>query len=204
MVIGHNENNQATIRGEITSPFKFSHEESGIKFYITNVSVRRRSNMVDVLPVMVSDKLIDTSLDYTGEIITVNGQYRSRNSNYKRLILFIFAKKIEFTEEELDASKLNEVVLSGYICKAPIYRRTPLGKEIADVILAVNRSYGKTDYIPCVFWGKDAEDISGEDVGKHVWIAGRIQSRTYIKKLTETDSEERIAYEVSVRKKEIL
>lgn len=110
--------------------------------------------MVDVLPVMISDKLIDTSLDYTGEFITVNGQYRSHNSNYKRLILFIFAKKIEFTEEELDASKLNELVLSGYICKAPIYRRTPLGKEIADVILAVNRSYGKTDYIPCVFWGE--------------------------------------------------
>ena len=180
------ENNQVTIMGEIVTPFTFSHEVFGEGFYMVEVSVRRLSNSQDQIPVMVSERLIDVSQDYTGEFIMVSGQFRSYNRHDEvknRLVLSVFAREIEFVEEELDGAKTNNILLDGYICKLPVYRKTPLGREIADLLLAVNRPYGKSDYIPCICWGRNARYASSFEVGEHVQITGRIQSREYVKKL---------------------
>ena len=201
------ENNQVTIMGEIASPFIFSHEVYGEGFYMVDVHVKRLSNSEDNIPLMISERLIDVSQDYTGEFIMVSGQFRSYNRHDEqknRLVLSVFVREVEFIEEELDGAKTNNIFLDGYICKLPVYRKTPLGREIADPLLAVNRPYGKSDYIPCICWGRNARFASGFEVGEHVQIIGRIQSREYIKKLTETETEKRVAYEVSVSKLECL
>ena len=174
---------------------------------MVEVSVRRLSNSQDQIPVMVSERLIDVSQDYTGEFIMVSGQFRPYNRHDEvknRLVLSVFAREIEFVEEELDGAKTNNILLDGYICKLPVYRKTPLGREIADLLLAVNRPYGKSDYIPCICWGRNARYASSFEVGEHVQITGRIQSREYVKKLTEERTERRVAYEVSVSKLECM
>lgn len=199
------ENNQVTITGEVASEFAFSHEVFGEGFYMVEVLVRRLSNSDDRIPLMISERLIDVTQDYRGEYITVNGQFRSYNKheeNKNHLVLSVFVREISFVEEELDGAKTNNIMLDGYICKTPIYRKTPLGREIADLLLAVNRPYGKSDYIPCICWGRNARYASNFEVGEHVQIFGRIQSREYVKKITETETEKRIAYEVSVSKLE--
>ena len=201
------ENNQVTIMGEIVSPFTFSHEVFGEGFYMVDVSVKRLSNSEDTIPVMISERLIDVTEDYTGEFIMVNGQFRSYNKHDElknRLVLSVFAREVEFIEEELDGAKTNNIMLDGYICKLPVYRKTPLGREIADLLIAVNRPYGKSDYIPCICWGRNARFASAFEVGNHVQVFGRIQSREYVKKLSETATEKRTAYEVSVSKLECL
>ena len=201
------ENNQVTIMGEVTSTFSFSHEVFGEGFYMVDVSVRRLSNSEDKIPVMISERLIVVSQDYTGEFIMVSGQFRSYNRHDEqknRLVLSVFAREVSFIEEELDGAKTNSILLDGYICKLPVYRKTPLGREIADLLLAVNRPYGKSDYIPCICWGRNARFASAFEVGEHVQILGRIQSREYVKKLTETETEKRTAYEVSVSKLECM
>lgn len=201
------ENNQVTIMGEVASNFVFSHEVFGEGFYMMDVSVRRLSNSEDKIPVMISERLIDVSQDYTGEFIMVNGQFRSYNRHDEqknRLVLSVFAREVSFIEEELDGAKTNSILLDGYICKLPVYRKTPLGREIADLLLAVNRPYGKSDYIPCICWGRNARFASTFEVGEHVQVLGRIQSREYVKKLTETETQKRIAYEVSVSKLECM
>lgn len=201
------ENNQVTIMGKIISPFTFSHEVFGEGFYMVDVSVRRLSNSEDQIPVMVSERLLDVTQDYTGEFIMVSGQFRSYNRHEEqknRLVLSVFAREIAFIEEEMDGAKTNNILLDGYICKLPVYRKTPLGREIADLLLAVNRPYGKSDYIPCICWGRNARFASAFEVGEHVQILGRIQSREYVKKLTETETEKRTAYEVSVSKLECM
>ncbi len=199
------ENNQVTIMGEVASEFIFSHEVFGEGFYMVDVLVRRLSNSDDRIPLMISERLIDVTQDYRGEYIMVSGQFRSYNRHDEqknRLVLSVFVREVSFVEEELDGAKTNNILLDGYICKAPIYRKTPLGREIADLLLAVNRPYGKSDYIPCICWGRNARYASTFEVGEHVQILGRIQSREYIKKLTETETEKRTAYEVSVSKLE--
>ena len=201
------ENNQVTIMGEIVSEFTFSHEVFGEGFYMVDVSVRRLSNSVDTIPVMISERLIDVNEDYTGEFLMVSGQFRSYNRHDEqknRLVLSVFAREVSFIEEELDGAKTNSILLDGYICKLPIYRKTPLGREIADLLLAVNRPYGKSDYIPCICWGRNARFASAFEVGEHVQILGRIQSREYVKKVSETETEKRTAYEVSVSKLECM
>ena len=201
------ENNQVTIMGEVASPFTFSHEVFGEGFYMMDVNVKRLSNSEDKIPLMISERLIDVSQDYTGEFIMVSGQFRSYNRHDEQkniLVLSVFVREVSFIEEELDGAKTNNIFLDGYICKLPVYRKTPLGREIADLLLAVNRPYGKSDYIPCICWGRNARFASTFEVGEHVQIMGRIQSREYIKKLTETETEKRIAYEVSVSKLECL
>ncbi|MBQ5599978.1 MAG: single-stranded DNA-binding protein [Lachnospiraceae bacterium] len=201
------ENNQVTIMGEIVSTFRFSHEVFGEGFYMVDVSVKRLSNSEDTIPVMISERLIDVTEDYTGEFIMVNGQFRSYNKHDElknRLVLSVFAREVEFIEEELDGAKTNNIMLDGYICKLPVYRKTPLGREIADLLIAVNRPYGKSDYIPCICWGRNARFASAFEVGNHVQVFGRIQSREYVKKLSETATEKRTAYEVSVSKLECL
>ena len=200
------ENNQVTIMGEVASQFEFSHEVFGEGFYMVEILVRRLSNSQDVIPVMISERLIDVTQDYTGEYVEIYGQFRSYNRHDEqknRLILSVFAREIAFIDEEPDGSKTNMIYLDGYICKLPIYRKTPLGREIADLLLAVNRPYGKSDYIPCICWGRNARFASGFEVGEHVQVCGRIQSREYIKRITENETQKRIAYEVSVSKIDI-
>lgn len=200
------ENNQVSIVGEITSGFTFSHEVYGEGFYMVEVAVSRLSNFADYIPLMVSERLVDVSQTYIGQKVYVTGQFRSYNKHEEsrnRLVLSVFVREIEFVEdaEELeDDIKSNQIYLDGYICKEPIYRKTPLGREIADLLVAVNRSYGKSDYIPCICWGRNARFASGFTVGGHVQVWGRIQSREYVKKLNEEEVEKRVAYEVSVSK----
>lgn len=201
------ENNQVTIMGEVATPFTFSHEVFGEGFYMVSVNVRRLSNSMDRIPLMISERLIDVSQDYTGEFIMASGQLRSYNRHEEhknRLVLSLFVREVAFIEEELDGAKTNQIFLDGYICKLPVYRKTPLGREIADLLLAVNRPYGKSDYIPCICWGRNARFAASFEVGEHVQVIGRIQSREYIKKLSETEAEKRTAYEVSVSKLECL
>lgn len=174
---------------------------------MVDILVKRLSNSEDRIPVMISDRLIDVSEDYSGEFIMVSGQFRSYNRHDEqknRLVLSVFAREVSFIEEELDGAKTNSILLDGYICKLPVYRKTPLGREIADLLLAVNRPYGKSDYIPCICWGRNARFASAFEVGEHVQVLGRIQSREYVKKLSEIDTEKRVAYEVSVSKLECL
>lgn len=199
------ENNQVSIMGQIVSQFTFSHQVFGEGFYLIDVMVKRLSDSEDRIPVMVSERLIDVTQDYEGEYIQVYGQFRSYNRHEEkknRLVLSVFAREVSFVEEEDDSIKSNQIFLDGYICKPPVYRKTPLGREIADLLIAVNRPYGKSDYIPCICWGRNARYASAFAVGGHVLVWGRIQSREYVKKLSETEVEKRIAYEVSVSKLE--
>jgi len=195
------ENNWVTIIGEIVSEFQYSHEVFGERFHMAEVSVNRLSNFADTIPIMVSERLIDVQKSYIGRYIRVDGQFRSYNRHEEkrnRLVLSVFVRELEFVDEVPEGDKSNQIFLDGYICKEPIYRKTPLGREIADLLIAVNRSYGKSDYIPCICWGRNARYASGFEVGGHVQVNGRIQSREYVKKLSETEVKHRVAYEVSV------
>ena len=201
------ENNQVTMMGEIVSAFQFSHEVFGEGFYMVELAVSRLSNYSDYIPLMVSERLIDTEQDYTGQFIRISGQFRSYNRHEEkknRLVLSVFVRELEFLDEIDENEKTNQIFLDGYICKEPIYRKTPLGREIADVLLAVNRSYGKSDYIPCICWGRNARFASGFTVGCHIQIVGRVQSREYVKRISEEEVEHRVAYEVSVSKVDLL
>ena len=199
------ENNQVSIMGKVASGFTFSHQVYGEGFYLVDVLVKRLSDSEDRIPLMVSERLVDVTQDYEGEYIMVQGQFRSYNRHEEkknRLVLSVFVRELSFVEEEDDTVKTNQIFLDGYICKPPVYRKTPLGREIADLLLAVNRPYGKSDYIPGICWGRNARYASAFEVGGHVLIWGRIQSREYIKKLSENQTEKRTAYEVSVSKLE--
>ena len=201
------ENNQVSIVGEIISDFQYSHEVYGEGFYMVEVAVSRLSNFSDYIPLMISERLIDTSQSYIGQKVYVTGQFRSYNRHEElknRLVLSVFVREIEFIEEETEEMKSNQILLGGYICKDPIYRKTPLGREIADLLVAVNRSYGKSDYIPCICWGRNARFAARFEVGVHVQIWGRIHSREYVKRLNEDEVEKRTAYEVSVSKIEYM
>ena len=199
------ENNKVSVIGEIISGFTFSHEVFGEGFYVVDVAVNRLSEQADVIPLMISERLINVQEDYRGCTVEAVGQFRSYNRHEgikNRLMLSIFVREIHFIEKFTDYTKTNQIYLDGYICKPPIYRKTPFGREITDILLAVNRPYGKSDYIPCIVWGRNARYASGFEVGARSRIWGRVQSREYIKKLSETEYENRIAYEVSVFKLE--
>lgn len=201
------ENNKVTIMGEIVSGFSYSHEIYGEGFYMVDVKCKRLSESFDIIPVMVSERLMDVSEDYIGELICVNGQFRSYNRHEERrnrLVLSVFAREVSFIEEMEESSKTNQIFLDGYICKEPIYRKTPMGREIADLLLAVNRPYGKSDYIPCICWGRNARYASNFKIGERCAMWGRIQSREYMKKLDEETFETRTAYEVSANKMEVV
>ena len=199
------ENNKVSVIGKIVSDFTFSHEVFGEGFYLVDLEVNRLSDQADVIPLMVSERLVDVTENYQGCTVEAIGQFRSYNrheGSRNRLVLSVFAREISFVDGEGDKVKSNQIFLDGYICKTPIYRRTPLGREISDMLLAVNRPYGKSDYIPCICWGRNARFTSGFEVGGHVQIWGRIQSREYVKKLDDDTTEKRVAYEVSVSKLE--
>lgn len=201
-------NNQVVVAGEIVSDFRFSHEIFGEGFYMVDLVVSRLSDAHDVIPLMVSDRLFDVEKSHIGEKVLAKGQFRSYNKheeNKNRLILSVFVREIEVIDAVDDKeNKPNQIYLDGYICKEPIYRMTPLGREIADILLAVNRAYGKSDYIPCICWGRNARFAAGFEVGGHVQIWGRIQSREYVKKLEGEEAQKRVAYEVSVSKLEYI
>ena len=201
------QNNSVTLIGEVVSNFTFSHEVRGEAFYLVNLAVKRLSEQADIIPLTISERLIDVTTDCMGRTLEVAGQFRSFNQqgeNKKRLILSVFVREVFFLEEDFtDCTKSNSITLKGYLCKSPVYRKTPLGREIADLLLAVNRPYGKSDYIPCIAWGRNAKFASGLFVGTRMEIFGRIQSREYTKKLSETDTISRTAYEVSVSNLEV-
>ncbi|NLK75943.1 MAG: single-stranded DNA-binding protein [Clostridiales bacterium] len=201
------DNNQVSIAGEVISEFTFSHDVFGEGFYILEAEVPRLSSSADLIPIMVSERLIDVKQDYRGKFVEVIGQFRSYNrheENRNKLVLSVFAREIKIVDELSSDVKPNHIFLDGFVCKPPIYRKTPLGREIADVLLAVNRPYGKSDYIPCICWGRNARYAETFNVGGHVQLWGRIQSREYQKKISENEFEKRIAYEVSVSKLEYL
>ena len=199
------ENNMVSLIGKIVSDYTFSHEMYGETFYTFKLETSRLSDVIDTLPITISERLIDKNLFKIDSLIEINGQIRSYNNivdDKNHLILTVFAKDINFN---LDFNKNpNQVVLNGYICKPPVYRKTPFGREIADVLLAVNRSYNKSDYIPTIIWGRNAKFASGLNVGDNLKINGRIQSRNYQKKLENGDILEKIAYEISVSKLEVV
>ena len=200
------ENNQVTIMGTIVSGYQFSHEIFGENFYMVDVQVPRLSDSADIIPIMISERIVDVEVNAVGANVIINGQFRSYNrheSKKNRLLLSVFARDIEFVDEVLENEKTNQIYLDGYICKPPVYRKTPLGREITDLLLASNRPYGKSDYIPCICWGRNARYASSFEVGMRCVIWGRIQSREYMKKISEDELEKRIAYEVSVSKLEL-
>ena len=199
------ENNKVCVIGKVVSGFTFSHEVFGEGFYMVDLEVNRLSQKADIITIMISERLVKVDHDYQGCTVEAYGQFLSynRHEGVKIILsLSVFVRQILFIEEFTDYTKTNQIFLDGYICKPPVYRKTPLGREIADLLLAVNRPYGKSDYIPCIAWGRNARFASGFEVGTRVKVWGRVQSREYTKKLSETECEKRVAYEVSVSKLE--
>ena len=197
------DNNQVTIVGTVDSEFTYSHEVFGEGFYMLEVVVSRLSHMEDRIPLMVSERLVDVKESCMGKIVEVHGQFRTYNKHEEgrnRLILSVFVREFSFVGEEGTLTRPNSIYLDGYICKPPVYRMTPLGREIADLLMAVNRPYGKSDYLPCICWGRNARFAGKFEVGTHIHLWGRIQSRTYQKRLEDDVVEKRTAYEISVNK----
>lgn len=191
------QNNRAYVAGEVISAPVFSHEVLGERFYDVVLSVKRLSDRADEIPVTVSDRLMqDASLE-VGTRLGVSGQLRSYNKQAdgrSKLVLRVFARELDDGESDTP----NRIELEGYVCKPPVYRTTPFKREICDMLLAVNRAYNKSDYIPAIAWGRNAKYAGEFAVGDKVAVSGRIQSRTYQKVLPDGSTEERVAYEVSV------
>lgn len=193
-------NNKVFISGEIVSNAEFSHEVYGEGFYEMNVLVKRLSGQGDVLPVTISERLIEDKDLKIGSTINALGQFRSYNKlvdGKSKLMLTVFIRELVSYPV---IKNPNSIVLVGYVCKPPVYRTTPFNREIADVLIAVNRSYNKSDYIPCIAWGRNARFAKNISVGEKVALSGRIQSREYQKKISETETKTLTAYEVSISK----
>ncbi len=200
------ENNVVTISGTIVSNLEFSHEVYGEGFYYFMLDVPRLSESSDRIPVTVSERLTARQKLEIGKVVEVEGQFRSYNSynnEGNRLVLTVFAREINFLEDEKKIKNPNQIYLNGYICKKPVYRTTPFGREITDILLAVNRPYNKSDYIPSIMWGRNARYSEGLEIGDNIKVWGRIQSRNYQKKFESGDIITKVAYEVSVSKMEV-
>ena len=196
----YTENNKVIIAGTVSGEPEFSHEVYNEVFYTFMLDIPRLSETKDVIRVTVSEKFLAGDGIRVGDRVVIHGQFRSYNNFTNvgnRLILTVFVRDI-VKENDAEEKNLNSICLNGYICKKPIYRTTPFGREIADILLAVNRSYNKSDYIPCIAWGRNAKFAEYLNIGDNVIIKGRIQSREYQKKLSETQVESKTAYEVSV------
>lgn len=199
--------NSVTIAGKIATPLNFSHELCGEKFYKFMLDVNRLSDTFDSIPITISERLLTNSQLDVGNFIKIIGQFRSYNhisEENTKLILTVFAREFELLSPTTKIHNPNQIYLDGYLCKPVIYRVTPLGREISDLIIAINRQYGKSDYIPCITWGRNARYCEQLKVGNRLKIWGRIQSRNYQKKLNENDTISKVAYEVSVTKLEII
>ncbi len=226
------ENNVAKISGIVDDEPSLSYSIYGEGFYAFNVKIKRTSGSLDIIPAIVSDRLVDEKYIIPGRFIYIEGQFRSHNvqgATKSQLKLMVFARKVviydeqglpvEFANSFYDESgdgynfgdgspapeerpaispDMNEIFLDGFICKQPVFRVTPLKREIADLLIAVNRPYNKSDYIPCICWGRNARFCGKRTIGEHVKIKGRIQSREYVKKFPDGSSETRVAFEVSI------
>ena len=195
-------NNNVRVTGRIDG-FAYDHTAYGEKFYASHVHIRRLSETVDDIPVIASEYLVKKD-DFDGKYVEIDGEFRSMNMEVEgksKLILQIFAKNIRTTQEKLDDE--NKIVLNGFVVKKPVYRITPSGREITNMLIAVNRPRWRSDYIPCVCWGRSAKWAEDLTVGTAIFIEGRIQSRTYVKKLSDEEREVRTAYEVSIGKMEV-
>lgn len=198
------ESNVVSVYGIVVSKPEFSHEMYGEGFYTVLLEVPRLSDTADNLPITVSERLLAGQNIDIGSRILIEGQLRSYNKyqdGSNKLILTVFARSLKTTEEEV--KNPNQIYLDGFICKNPVYRTTPFGREITDMLLAVNRPYNKSDYIPCIAWGRNARYSENLKVGDRIKIWGRIQSRVYQKKLSEEQVVTRTAYEVSISKMEV-
>jgi len=196
-------NNKIYLEGKVTSGLEFSHEMYGEGFYTFDLDVMRLSDSVDTLNITVSERLLSDIKLEEGIDVIVEGQLRSYNKfldGSNKLILTVFARNIEPCLER--SKNPNEIFLDGYICKEPIYRTTPFGREIADVLLAVNRAYNKSDYIPTIAWGRNSRFCQTLSVGDNIKVWGRLQSREYQKKVSDSEVVRKIAYEVSISKME--
>lgn len=192
------DNNKVYLCGVVDSQPTFSHEIYGEGFYDTTLRVKRLSMQEDIIPITISERLIAEKNLVVGKKLAIRGQFRSYNKlveNKSKLMLTVFVREIV---PEMEGENTNIIELVGYICKEPIYRTTPFKREICDLLLAVNRAYNKSDYLPCIAWGRSARFISGVSVGEKLFISGRIQSREYQKKLENGQTETRTAYEVSI------
>ncbi|NLB61141.1 MAG: single-stranded DNA-binding protein [Clostridiales bacterium] len=192
------DNNRVIVSGKVVNLPILDHTLYGEEFYTFDISIPRLSGAVDILPLTVSNRLMGNRMPQVGDHVTVRGQLRSYNKQIdgiNRLIITIFGK--QFRYEAADYDYINDIELVGYICKPVIYRTTPFMREIADILVAVNRSYGKSDYLPCIAWGRNAHFAGTMDVGTVIKIEGRVQSRVYQKQITEDEVVERTAFEVS-------
>ena len=202
MIIVKDDTNIVNLKGELEDELEFSHEIFGEKFYSTKIKINRLSNSYDILPMTISERLLQ-DIDFENEkLVSVVGQLRSYNKNIdnkNKLVLTVFVREINAISE-IDTKDPNSIFLDGYICKLPIYRKTPLGREITDLLVAINRPYNKSDYIPSIVWGRNAKFAKNLNVGDRIQMWGRVQSRVYDKKLEDGTSVKRTAYEVSVSK----
>ena len=193
--------NVVYLRGELDSNMEFSHEIFGEKFFNTKLKINRLSGSYDTLPLTVSERLLQEIDTDSNNKVNVIGQLRSYNKNIdnkNRLVLTVFVREINESEEE--NKDPNSIFLDGYICKTPVYRKTPLGREITDLLIAINRPYNKSDYIPSIVWGRNAKFAKTLKVGDRIQMWGRVQSREYEKKLENGQSVKKVAYEVSISK----
>lgn len=198
------EDNQAKISGEIVSKLKFDHKVGSENFYKADVRIERFSGSSDYIPIVISDRIIDTKKNYVGTFVSITGQIRTHNKiidNRRRLILYVFALEIEILERE---KYENKIMLDGHVCKETNQRTTYRNRDISEVLISVNRPYGKKDYIPCICWGRNAIFASNFIVGNRIKVKGRLQSRVYKKYISETEFEMRMTYEVSVCDVEVL
>ncbi|RDY26434.1 single-stranded DNA-binding protein [Romboutsia weinsteinii] len=201
MLTVKDDTNVVNLRGELDEELEFSHEIFGEKFYNAKIKINRLSDSYDTLPMTISERLLQ-EVDYkNNKMVSVIGQLRSYNKNINnknRLVLTIFAREVKPLED--DNKDPNSIFLDGYICKDPIYRKTPLGREITDLLVAINRPYNKSDYIPSIVWGRNAKFAKGLKIGDRIQMWGRVQSREYEKKLENGDVLKKVAYEVSISK----
>ena len=195
------ENNIITLTGTVEASPEYSHTVMDEKFYSFTLRVPRLSETEDFLPITISEEIFDPELIKKENPLKIKGQLRSYNKYTEtktRLILTVFAKEISLPDE-LDSNP-NEIFVNGFICKEPVYRKTPFGREITDLIIAVNRAFNRSDYIPAIAWGKNAVFSENLEVGSNVLLWGRLQSRNYNKRLSENEVETRTAYELSITK----
>ena len=207
MVTNYSQNNSLVLVGKVTSEKEFSHEIYGESFYSFNLEIPRLSGTSDIIPITISERLMTNFDLQIGKEVVVEGQFRSYNTyedTKSRLILTVFVKEIREKSEEEEIKVPNEVQLLGHICRKPIYRKTPFGREISDILLAVNRAYNKSDYIPCIAWGRNARFCSDMETGTEIKVIGRVQSRAYEKKYEDGTVENKTAYEVSVSSLELI
>lgn len=201
------ENNKVQLSGTVDSELVFSHMIYGEKFYLFKLKVPRLSEKFDLINITISERFFAIKEPEIGDVVEIKGQFRSYNnfSNIgNRLMLTVFVKEIEYPGTINITQNPNTIFLNGYICKPPIYRTTPFMREITDILLAVNRSYNKSDYIPCIAWGRNAKYAETFEVGTNLKIWGRIQSREYQKRITDEEFETKTAYEISICKLEAI